>query len=76
MFLIDRISFELELSPEDMTVEYLDEYVDKFGEPNYNDLLNRYSTKKKIETKLIESIENNKKIEEIMSEEFKTTILY
>lgn len=66
MYLMDRISFELSLSPETMVVENLDNYIDKFGEPNYNDLISHYITKEKIEKALLECIENSNSLEEVL----------
>lgn len=68
MFLMDRISFELGISPETMVVENLDNYIEKFGEPNYNDLISHYGTKEKIEKILIECIENSNSLEEVLKE--------
>lgn len=68
MFLMDRISFELGVSPETMVVENLDNYIEKFGEPNYNDLISHYETKEKIEKILIECIENSNSLEEVLKE--------
>lgn len=68
MFLMDRISFELGVSPETMVVENLDNYIEKFGEPNYNDLISHYGTKEKIEKILIECIENSNSLEEVLKE--------
>lgn len=68
MFLMDRISFEIGVSPETMVVENLDNYIEKFGEPNYNDLISHYGTKEKIEKILIECIENSNSLEEVLKE--------
>lgn len=68
MFLMDRISFELGISPETIVVENLDNYIEKFGEPNYNDLISHYGTKEKIEKILIECIENSNSLEEVLKE--------
>ena len=66
MYLMDRISFELEISPETMTIENLDNYIEKFGEPNYNDLISHYGSKEKIEKTLLECVESSNSLEEVL----------
>lgn len=68
MFLMDRISFELGVSPETMIVENLDNYIEKFGEPNYNDLISRYGSKDKIEKILLECVENSNSLENVLKD--------
>ncbi len=68
MYLMDRISFELEISPETMTIENLDNYIEKFGEPNYNDLVKHYGNKEKIEKVLLECVENSNSLEEVIKD--------
>ncbi len=68
MYLMDRISFELGISPETMIVENLENYIEKFGEPNYNDLINHYGSKEKIEKILLECVENSNSLEDILKD--------
>lgn len=68
MYLMDRISFELFLSPDTMEVENLDNYIENFGEPNYNDLINYYRNKEKIEKILLKCIENSNRLEEVLKD--------
>ncbi|MGL5658188.1 MAG: hypothetical protein ACRDDK_03820 [Cetobacterium sp.] len=68
MFLMDRISFELGVSPETMIVENLDNYIEKFGEPNYNDLISHYGSKDKIEKILLECVENSNSLENVLKD--------
>ncbi|MGL4977004.1 MAG: hypothetical protein ACRC5G_03220 [Cetobacterium sp.] len=66
MYLMDRISFELSVSQETMVVENLDNYIEKFGEPNYNDLISHYGSKEKIEKILLECVESSNSLEEVL----------
>ncbi|MGL4567243.1 MAG: hypothetical protein ACRCU6_01795 [Fusobacteriaceae bacterium] len=66
MYLMDRISFELYVAPETMVVENLYNYIEKFGEPNYNDLISHYGSKEKIEKILLECVESSNSLELVL----------
>jgi hypothetical protein len=63
---MDRISFELQMSPETMMIENLEKYIEKFGEPSYNDLVSYFKNKEKIENILLKCIENSYRIDDIL----------
>lgn len=66
MYLMDRVSFELSVAQETMVVGNLDSYIEKFGEPNYNDLISHYGSKEKIEKTLLECVESSNSLEEVL----------
>lgn len=65
MYLMDKVSFELKVSPGDMIVKNLEEYIQEFGEPNYNDLL-KCGSKEKIEKILLECIVKSNSLEQVL----------